>query len=208
MLFKEFKKYLKEVRGALHVGAHIGQELEMYEEEGFSQVIWFEPNSELFPILQANIAEYPTHTAYNIGIHDSLQKAKLHISSNNGESSSILDLGTHKKHYPRIRYVRDEEIFLVRMDDFLKLNSIDINDFNFLNVDVQGVELNVMKSFGKLINKLDYIYAEVNQEALYVGVDLLPEIDRYLNAFGFDRVAIYMTPKHWGDAFYVKRNLL
>ena len=208
MLFKNFKKYLKEVRGAIHVGAHTGQELDMYETEGFTQVLWFEPNTELFPVLQVNIAEHDTHKAYNIGIHDTLKTATLHIASNNGESSSILDLGTHKRHYPRIKYIKDQQITLMRMDDFLEENSIDMDDFNFLNVDVQGVELNVLKSFGKLINKLDYIYAEVNQEELYIGLDLLPEIDRYLNAFGFDRVAIYMTPKHWGDAFYVKRDLL
>ncbi len=208
MLFQNFKKYLKEVRGVLHVGAHTGQELDMYETEGFTRVVWFEPNNKIFPILQANIAEYNNHQAFNIGIHDTLQKATLHISSNNGESSSLLDLGTHKRHYPRIRYVSDQEITLVRMDDFLQVNSIDIGEFNFLNVDVQGVELNVMKSFGDLLGKLDYIYTEVNEEELYIGLDLFPEIDRYLHAFRFRRVALYMTPKKWGDAFYVKTNLL
>ena len=208
MLFTEFKKYLKDLRGVLHVGAHTGQELDMYEAEGFTRVIWFEPNDKIFAILQANIAEYDNHAAYNIGIHDTLKTAVLHISSNDGQSSSLLALGTHKRHYPRIRYVRDQEITLMRMDDFLHDNSIDINEFNCLNVDVQGVELNVLKSFGGLLGKLDYIYAEVNTEELYVGADLLPKVDSYLNAFEFERVAIYMTPKKWGDAFYVKKNLL
>ena len=208
MLFTDFEKYLKTVKGAIHVGAHTGGELDWYEIRGFTRVLWFEPNADLFSILQANIVEHDTHTAYNIGIHDSLKTATLHIASNDGQSSSILDLGTHSKHYPDITYIKDQEITLMRMDDFLQENSINMDEFNFLNIDVQGVELQVIKSFGKLLNKLNYIYAEVNKEELYVGIDLLPEIDRYLNAFGFDRVALYMTPKHWGDAFYVKRNLL
>jgi len=55
---------------------------------------------------------------------------------------------------------------------------------------------------------LDYIYAEVNEEELYVGISLLPEIDTYLEGFGFCRVGTYMTPKKWGDAFYIKKSLL
>ena len=205
---KEFEGHLKGLKGVLHVGAHTGGELGWYNEKGFTRVVWFEPNKELFPILEANLAEYDNHIAYNIGIHDTLQTAILHIASNNGESSSILPLGTHKRRYPHVTYIKDQEIKLLRMDDFLQSNSIDINEFNFLNVDVQGVELQVIKSFGPLITKLDYIYTEVNNEELYVGINLLPEIDEYLDGFGFSRVGLYMTPAKWGDAFYVKKSLL
>ena len=208
MLFTDFEKYLKEKRGVLHVGAHTGEELDWYEAKGFTRGIWFEPNVELFPLLQYHIKGHDNHIAFNIGIHDTLRIAVLHIASNEGQSSSILDLGTHKKYYPNVRYIGDQEIKLMRMDDFLQANSIDINEFNFLNVDVQGVELNVIKSFGELLGKLDYIYAEVNEEELYVGISLLPEVDKYLEGFGFCRVGTYMTPKKWGDAFYIKKSLL
>ncbi len=208
MLDTDFEKYVKEIKGVLHVGANTGQELDWYAVQKVSRVIWFEPDSRSFAILQANIAEYDNHQAFNLGIHDTLESAILYIANNDGQSSSILDLGSHKHHYPSIHYVREQKITLLRMDDFIQDNSIDINEFNFLNVDVQGVELNVLKSFGGLLDKLDYIYAEVNEEELYVGGALLPEIDTYLDSFGFSRVAIYMTPKKWGDALYVKKSLL
>jgi len=208
MLDTDFAKYVKKIKGVLHVGANTGQELNWYVERKVPRVLWFEPHSKSFAILKANIAEYENHEAFNLGIHDTLQSAALHIASNSAQSSSILDFGTHRRYYPRIKYIADQKIVLMRMDDFLQTNSIDINDFNFLNVDVQGVELNVMKSFGDSLDKLDYIYTEVNKEELYVGVDLLPEIDAYLDGIGFSRVALYMTPKHWGDALYVKKSLL
>jgi hypothetical protein len=94
------------------------------------------------------------------------------------------------------------------MDNFLFLTGRVIDDFNFLNVDVQGTELNVIKSFGNLINRLDYIYAEVNEEEVYKGCPLVSEIDSYLSQFDFVRRETCMTKFKWGDAFYIKKYLI
>jgi FkbM family methyltransferase len=204
MLFKTFEKYLTDRRGAIHVGANVGEERNWYKEQGFSQVLWFEPNFSIFGQLQENIKGYENNLAFNIGIHDILKTAKLHISSNAGQSSSILELGTHKEHHPTVHYIRDEDIRLMRMDNFLFLTGRNIKDFNFLNIDVQGVELNVIKSFGSMFRALDYLYVEVNEEELYKGCALVTEIDYYVSQYGFERKATYMTSNKWGDAFYMK----
>ena len=44
----------------------------------------------------------------------------------------------------------------------LPIKGININDYNFLNVDVQGSDLNVILSFGELLNKIDFVYSEIN----------------------------------------------
>jgi FkbM family methyltransferase len=204
MLFSTFERFVTIRKGAIHVGAHEGQEREFYKRMGFEKVIWFEPNKDLMSRLIENISEFKYHKYYNVGIHDILKSAKLHISNNDGQSSSILELGKHAKYHPDVVYVEDQDIQLERMDEFLEKNKIDINEYNFLNVDVQGVELNVIKSFGKQIRKMDYIYLEVNDEELYKGCALLPEIDDYLRKYGFIRLGIKMTKCHWGDAFYKK----
>ena len=178
-----------------------------YAEQDFQGVLWFEPNPELFPILQENLKDYNNQMAFNIGIHDTIKKAVLHVASNEGQSSSILDLGLHAAYYPKVRYVKDIEIKLMRMDNFLFLSGRDIKQFNFLNIDVQGVELNVIKSFGNLINCLDYVYTEVNEEELYKGCALITEIDYYLAQYKFDSVLTKMQKKKWGDALYVKAHL-
>jgi FkbM family methyltransferase len=208
MLFKSFEKHLIQRRGVIHVGANTGEERNWYKEQGFKQVLWFEPNISIFRELQENIKGYENNVAFNIGIHDTLKNAKLHISNNAGQSSSILELGTHKQHHPSVHYIEDQEIKLMRMDNFLFLSGRDIKDFNFLNVDVQGVELNVIKSFGNMLGGLDYIYAEVNEEEVYKGCALITEIDYYVAQYKFERVDTCMTKNKWGDAFYVKKHLL
>lgn len=202
MLFTTFDKYITDRRGVLHVGAHEGQERDWYASQGFTRVVWFEPNTEICRVLQRNIINYPNQICFNIGIHDELTQATLHLSNNNGESSSILELGTHKQHHPNVKYIGKQTIELMRMDDFLIWGCYNIEEFNFLNIDVQGVELNVLKSFGELIRELDYIYLEVNAEEVYKGCALLPDIDAYLKHYGFLRLATKMTKANWGDAFY------
>lgn len=204
MLFTNFTKYLRNKRGAIHVGAHEGRERNWYIQQGFDKVIWFEPNKEIFDRLQKRIEVVSGHVAYNLGVHDTLSEATLHIASNDGQSSSILNLGTHSFHHPNISYIKDQEIKMIRLDDFFKMGDHNITDFNFLNIDVQGVELNVIKSFGALITKMDYIYTEVNEEELYKDCCLISEIDIYLKKFGFERKQTHMTPYKWGDAFYLK----
>jgi hypothetical protein len=83
-----------------------------------------------------------------------------------------------------------------------------IGYYNFLNIDVQGTELNVLKSLGDQLGKLDYIYLEVNDLEVYKKCALLPEIDSYLSTVEFIRIKTHMTKGHWGDAFYIKEKSL
>lgn len=204
LLIGKLEKYLDDRprKGVIHIGGHDGEERVWYKAQGFTPVIWFEPNVNLFPRLTANIKEYPGNVAYNLGVHDTLKEAFLHISSNDGQSSSLLPLGTHKIHAPHVRYVQEQKIKLTRMDDFIKEKNINIKDYNFLNLDIQGVELNAIKSFGKLIEAFDYVYVEVNEAELYVGCSLLPDVDAYLGSFGFIRLITEITKAEWGDTLY------
>jgi hypothetical protein len=87
---------------------------------------------------------------------------------------------------------------------FYKENSLNVADYNFMNLDIQGAELLALRGAGDILKNFDYIYTEVNIEELYDGCCLMNEIDEYLKQFGFKRVITEMTQYGWGDAFYVK----
>ena len=208
ILAKQIQPFLKNLLGAIHVGANIGEERDWYHELGFREVLWFEPNKELYPKLVENLAEFPKQTAFNVGIHDSLKEGILHISNNAGQSSSLLELGLHSTYHPEVKYISDQKVKLTRLDYFLEDMEIPIGYFNFLNIDVQGSELNVLKSVGDQLGKLDYIYLEVNDLEVYKECALLPTVDEYLENFNFIRIKTHMTKAHWGDAFYIKERSL
>jgi hypothetical protein len=85
----------------------------------------------------------------------------------------------------------------------------DLDGFDFLNVDVQGAELFVLRGMGELINQFKWVYLEVNKAHLYVGCPLVEELDQYLANFGLVRVeTMWAGNTNWGDALWVKKELL
>ena len=75
-----------------------------------------------------------------------------------------------------------------------------------MNIDVQGYELEVFKGGKKTLEKIDYVYCEVNRGEMYEGNPLIEELDVHLGEYGFERVETHWpeTWYKWGDALYIK----
>lgn len=205
--FRElFPKYNIKPKGVLHVGANVGEEAPVYDELGIRKVIWIEGNPELFPTLNSNVSKFEGQTAYNNCIGDVDGEIVLHISNNGSQSSSILDLGTHKIAHPEVHYVRDLTVKINRIDTlFPWKNDGTLKDCDFLNIDLQGAEMKALLGMGDLLNGFKWAYLEVNKEELYKGCALVGEIDEYLAGFGFKRVETkWCGNSGWGDALYIK----
>src|SRR5262249_38802088 len=90
-----------EVRGALHVGAHLGEEVEIYRKLGVPSMILIEANPKLLAQLKARFSEDPTVVAISRAIADTTGKRVLHLT-NATQSSSLLPLSKHAEIYPQI----------------------------------------------------------------------------------------------------------
>ena len=199
-LFEHFKL---NITGILHIGAHECEELNDYLKLGIKNenIYWIEAMEDKVNLMkkQKNIQIYQAL----IDIEDD-KEVKFNIT-NNGQSSSILELGSHKTHHPNIKIIDSKQLKTTRLDTFIKKNKIPIEKLNFLNIDIQGKELDALKSMENYIDNVKYIYTEVNTEKVYKDCALLSEIDEYLDLKGFTRVACQMWgPCGWGDAFYIK----
>ena len=125
--------------------------------------------------------------------------------SNNGQSSSILEMDTHLKHHPQVKYIDSVKVKSKRIDTILRDNEISVSKYDFLNLDIQGAELMALKGMGKLIESFNYIYTEVNIGEVYRGCAKMNEIDEFLDKYDFKRVETKITEFEWGDAFYIKK---
>ena len=149
--------------------------------------------------------KYPTQKIINAVVSDKDNDEVTFNVSNNGQSSSILELGTHKQAHPEIHYVKSYKCKTKKISTIIEENKIDMGNINFLNLDIQGAELKALKGMEDYLDKIDYIYSEVNEKELYIGCGLITEIDEYLSKFGFKRVETQMCGNTgWGDAFYIK----
>lgn len=206
---KLFPKYGIQPKGVLHVGANVGEEAPVYDQLGIKNVVWIEPNPEIFEKLVVKTAEY-NHRCYNVAAGDEDKDMILHVSNNGGQSSSILELGTHKVTHPDVYFTDDITVPMVRIDSFFSrikenLSWSVIEESDFLNMDIQGAELKALKGMGELLKQFKWAYLEVNKEELYKGCALVEDIDLYMLSFGFRRVETYWVGNTgWGDALYIK----
>lgn len=189
--------------GIIHIGAHDLQERSMYLDQNVSNIIWIEANPEIVDRNISKISNNEKLFQYIITDKDDVMY-NFNIT-NNGESSSILDLDLHKHHHPHIHVTNTVKLKSKRIDTLIRENSINIENYNFINVDIQGSELLAMKGFGDYLQSVKYIYTEVNTNYLYKNCCLMNEIDDFLSGFNFQRKETMITKYEWGDALYIKQ---
>jgi FkbM family methyltransferase len=192
-----------QIRGVFHIGAHECEEKEIYNkcQLGDETIVWIDGNDQKIKQMKE---KYPSARVFSALIDGEERDVTFYIT-NNGESSSILPLGTHKDHYARIVVSEEQKLRTTTVARFIQENKIELKDLNFWNLDIQGVELAALKGAGDYINYADAIYCEVNIEYLYKGCALLPEMDAFLESKGFERVALKLVPQGWGDALYIRK---
>jgi FkbM family methyltransferase len=205
---KLFPKYGIKPKGVLHVGANVGEEAPVYLELGIKRQLWVEANPDIAAKLADNLTTLGNNensVVMNFAASDENGETILHVSNNGSQSSSILELGTHKVVHPDVHYVSDVEVSMQRLDTALSPYESFIQEIDFLNMDIQGAELKALKGMGDLLNNFKWAYLEVNKAELYKGCALVEEIDTYLLGFGFKRVETFWCGNTgWGDALYIK----
>ena len=201
-IFSTFPECIPE-KGILHVGAHMCEERALYNSinVGDNDILWIEA-----------ICETVTHVKTvndNINIIQSVITDKddediNFMITNNTESSSIFNFGTHAIEHPQIFEIERRQLKSITLNTLFERNNISYDRYDFINIDIQGAELKALKGAMCILPHIKAIYAEVNEKMLYEGAGLLPELDEYLATFNFTRVITNMTQHGWGDALYIK----
>lgn len=189
-------------KGIIHVGGNRGEEAPVYLELGVTRQIWIEANPEIYAQLRETLRNNPDAMAFNyaIGDQDNVPTV-LHVANNGGQSSSLLQLGTHKQQHPDVHYTKDIPVVMRRLDSLIPVEAW--ANYDFLNMDIQGYELFALRGMGENLKYFKWLYLEVNAGQVYQGCGDVNQVDEYVKAFGFKRVETKMVGV-WGDALYVR----
>jgi FkbM family methyltransferase len=190
------------IKGVVHIGAHYGEEIQEYVDNGIQKITVFEPLSKNFEVLAERLQDVNADIrGYQVALGSKKGTATMYLSSNEAQSSSILKPKEHLEHHPDVSFDGTEEVEVSVLDDY------DLENANFINMDVQGYELEVLKGGKKTLKNVDYVYCEVNRGEMYENNAMIDDIDEYLGEYGFERVETYWpeTWYKWGDALYIKK---
>ena len=187
----------------LHVGAHLAEESKDYTEYFRAPVIWIEAQPKLCKELKQSL-DIALNTVIEACILDENDLAVTLNVTSNSQSTSVLHFGTHADTYPDVRVTESVTVRTKRLDSLL--NGKEVPDF--INLDIQGVELKAIMSLGVLIEQVNVIYTEVNKRHVYVECNLIQDMDSYLKRYGFRRIATrWKRRSGWGDALYVNQKI-
>ena len=97
--------FFQEAKGAIHVGAHFGEEILTYAQHGLN-LLWIEANPFLMPRLMLNLKGFIKQRAHLalVGTEPRTEK-NFFISNNDGASSSVYAIKEHEVIWPEVKMI-------------------------------------------------------------------------------------------------------
>ncbi len=200
-------RFLPEKPVIFEAGAHYGTEtIQFVERWPEVTVISFEPNPHAFKELWERTKDIPNIYPYRLAASDYNGKATLYVCHGTDEdnaeyegASSLLEPSEWMKvHYqgPKIR------VPCVVLDDWCKENKVKRIDFMWL--DLEGMELQVLKSSPKILGTVRVIYTETNFKEFRKGMTQFKDLRKFLEDSGFTLLAHWYREGLQGDAIFIK----
>jgi len=125
---------------AIDIGANIGNHTIEFAEY-FDKVYSFEPNPNTYKLLEYNCQGINNVKLFNLGLSDKIEELELHeLADNLGGSSAIY-------HGESCQTVH---INTKPLDMYIE----EMNDVEFIKIDVEGMEIKVLTGAEKLIRKI------------------------------------------------------
>lgn len=170
------------------------------------RVISFEPNPSSFAKFLVRTEDCPNVEGYNLAVNSFNGFATLNICYGySGDdpvfqgASSLLEASDWKAldyQGPKVR------VPCVVLDDWCRENKIERIDFMWL--DLEGMELQLLKSSPHILNTVQVIYTETNFQPFRMGMVLYPELREFLENSGFRLLSHWYAKDYQGNAIFVR----
>lgn len=189
----------------LEAGAHVGDDtiamLDLWKD---ATLYAFEPIPDLYAKLESRVGHYSRAHTYQLGLSDKSGKSKIYVSSGASDaSSSILKPKKHLEINPAVKFNKTITIETVTVSDWIKESAI--NRIDFMWLDLQGMELSVLKHVGPVLDTVKVILAEVSLIETYENVPQVDELKKFMKKRGFTAKLEETPYPDMGDILFVKR---
>ncbi|MGD0338465.1 MAG: FkbM family methyltransferase [Bacteroidota bacterium] len=181
----EIAKFLPSNPIIIEAGAYIGNDTKTMSRQwpdGFIHA--FEPVPSIYSKLVRNVRRCNNVRCYPIALAKESGLVQIFISDGESTaSSSLLRPKEHLKYHPKTVFQKPQLVESTTLDDWKRRYNIEKVDFLWL--DTQGTELEIMKNAPIVMRDVSVIYTEVSLKEMYEGSSLYGELKRWLMAEGF-----------------------
>lgn len=181
----------------------------------YDEGIFVEAMPTIFPVLEQNLdranKKYGTKfRAVNALItNEDGQYYMFNLFNNKDEqcsgSSSIYEENKGVWHFEKVEKTNTIELESVTFQTLVEREGLELEGYDHLVIDVQGAELQVLKSMGKYLDRFKTLRVEVSTVQFYSGSVLFDKLNDYIVQSGF-RLVSSEVPAH-GDVLYVRETI-
>jgi FkbM family methyltransferase len=198
------KTYLPENPIILEAGAHNGSDTEEMARLWPKCTIYaFEPIPKFFDMISQKAHSNDQIKCFKLALSDKNGQAMFYVSSGMSDASSSLLLPKqHLDVCPTVLFETAIKVQTMTLDSWAEQNNVDHIDFMWL--DMQGGEYQMLKSSKKILPTVKVIFTEVSLCELYQDCPNYPEFKAWMELQGFKAVEEDFGPKYWGDALFVR----
>jgi FkbM family methyltransferase len=188
-----------QIKTVFDIGANTGQYAQDIRELGYTKkIVSFEPLSEAYSKLILNSAsDRNWHIHDRCAIGESEDNLEINISGNSFSSSLMPMLDAHSNAEPSSKYVGKEIVSVIPLNKTFKKYA-SVGQTNFLKIDTQGFEYNVLKGIEEYFDFICGIELELSTVPLYEGSKLYSFYFDYFKKNGFELWTLepeFMDPK-------------
>jgi FkbM family methyltransferase len=174
---------IKECDLVVDIGANNGQWMNSIRNHGYKgEAICIEPIKENY--LKLKTRNFDKTTTLNCAIGNKNGYIYINQASNDGQSSSILELDSyHKSAAPEIKWLGRKKVKIYKLSRILETSQ---HNKIFVKIDTQGYEFEVLKSINKrTLTKILAFEIETNLVSTYKNVTVIEDVIKLLRGFGF-----------------------
>jgi FkbM family methyltransferase len=203
------QQYLPEKPVVVEAGAHVGNDTVLMNKRWKGATIYaFEPSPEVYQKLRKKCFKHKNIKTYALALGDRKGMVEFYESTAAEHSPWGTDaqgslLPPSEKTWPwkHIGFKKPIKVPVTTLDDWAQ--SQGVKNIDFLWLDMQGSEFQMLKASPKILKTIKVIQTEVSRRPFYEGTTLLDEGRAWLESQGF--TAIYITPEEHGDALFVRK---
>jgi len=173
--------------GVIHVGSNDGAEIAWYRQAGCKPILCFEPHPDALARAAARWKGTKDVLFAPVALGEENGRLEFWVPADGDDekTSRYRPIPTPGHDWTTVPAGHSISVPVMRFDSWAMTARPGLGCYNTLVVDVQGMELEVLRGFGTCLNYLDYLCIELSAAPVYEGEAPAARVIEYLDGWGF-----------------------